>query len=219
LFLHFLYSSREEDLRILITGTPSTGKTCVAKRLAEILNHRHVEVAKVIVEEGLYKGLDEVRGSFIVDIKRARKFFVTYLAEHCDVVLDSHVVEIFPKKLVDKAIVLRAHPLLILKRGAERGWPLKKCLENAQAELLGVCLSDALRFYGRKKVWQVNCTCRSTEEVVSEILSILQEGKKRRKNVDWLTELEREGKLDLLLRMEKAHDLPKDLFKLLGDCR
>ena len=204
-------------MRILITGTPSTGKTCVAKRLAEVLDHRHVEVAKVIVEERLYRGLDEVRSSFVVDVKRARKFFAAYLAEHCDVVLDSHVVEIFPRKLVDKVIVLRAHPLLILKRGAEKGWSLKKCLENAQAELLGVCLSDALRFYGRRKVWQVDCTCCSVEEVVSEILSILQD-KRRRKNVDWLTELEKEGRLDLLLKLEKAHNLPKDLFKLLGDC-
>ncbi len=207
----------KKALRILITGTPSTGKTCVARRLAGVLNHHYVEVAKVILEEKLYKGLDEVRGSYIVDIKRARKFFAEYLVHRHDVVLDSHVVEIFPRKLVDKVIVLRAHPFLILKRGVQKGWSLEKCLENAQAELLGVCLSDALQFYGRKKVWQVDCTCRSVEEVVSEILSILRD-KERKRSVDWLTKLEVNGKLDLLLKMEKAHDLPEDLLKLLGDC-
>lgn len=205
-------------MRILITGTPSTGKTTIAKRLAELLKHHHVEVVKVIIEEKLYRGLDEVRDSFIVDIKRARRFFATYLAERCDVILDSHVVEIFPRKLVDKVLVLRAHPLLILKRGVEKGWSPKKCLENAQAELLGVCLSDALQFYGRKKVWQVDCTCRSVDEVVEEILSILR-GKRRRRRIDWLAKLERDGKLDLLLEMEKARDLPEDLFKLLSNCR
>jgi len=205
-------------LRILITGTPSTGKTTIAKKLAEILNHQHVEGAKIIVENKLYKGRDEIRNSFIVDLKKARKFFTTFLTEHHDVVLDSHVVEIFPKKLIDKVFVLRTHPFLILKRGAERGWTIEKCLENAQAELLGVCFSDALRFYGRKKVWQVDCTCRSIEEIVEEIVSIVQGKRRRESRVDWLTRLEEEGKLDLLLRMEKAGDLPKDLFKLLGDC-
>jgi adenylate kinase len=204
-------------LRILITGTPSTGKTTIAKKLAELLNHQHVEVAKIIIEEKLYKGLDEVRGSFIVDIKRAKRFFTAYLAEHHDVILDSHVIEIFPRKLVDKVLVLRAHPILILKRGAERGWSLEKCLENAQAELLDVCFFDALRLYGKNRVWQVDCTCRSVEEIVREILSILQ-GKGRRRWIDWLKELEGEGELDLLLEMEKVCDLPIDIFKLLSDC-
>jgi adenylate kinase len=210
-------NGREKSLRILITGTPSTGKTTVAKKLAELLNHRHIEVAKVIVEEKLYKGLDKIRGSFIVDVKRARKFFSAYLTEHRDVILDSHVVEIFPRKLIDKVLVLRVHPLLIFKRGIEKGWSLEKCLENAQAELLGVCLFDTLRFYGRKRVWQVDSTCRSVEEVVAESLSILQ-GKRRRGRIDWLTKLEKEGRLDLLLEMEKARDLPVDFFKLLSNC-
>jgi len=205
-------------LRLLITGTPSTGKTTIAKRLAEVLNHRHVEVAKVVVEEKLYKGLDKARGSLIVDVKRARKFFAAYLVKHRDVIFDSHVVEIFPRNLIDKVLVLRAHPLLILKRGFERGWPLEKCLENAQAELLGVCLFDALRYYGRKKVWQIDCTCRSVEEAVSEILDILR-NRRRRRSIDWLTELEKERRLDSLLELEKARDLPIDLFKLLSDCR
>lgn len=207
----------KDGSRVLITGTPSTGKTTTAKRLAETLNYHYTDVAKVIVEEKLYKSLDEERGSFIVDIKRAREFFATYLTERQGVVLDSHVVEIFPRKLIDKVLVLRVHPLIILKRGVERRWPLRKCLENAQAELLGICLSDALRYYGKKKVWQVNCTCRSAEDVVSEILCILQ-GKGERRDVDWLVELEKEGRLDLLLEIEKARDLPKDLFKLLNNC-
>jgi len=207
----------KESSRILITGTPSTGKTTTAKRLAEALNYHYIDVAKVIVEEKLYKDLDEVRGSFIVDVKRAREFFATCLIGQQDVVLDSHVVEIFPRKLIDKVLVLRVHPLIILKRGVERGWPLRKCLENAQAELLGTCLFDALRFYGKRKVWQVNCTRRSAEDVVSEILCILR-GKGKRRDVDWLIELEKEGRLDLLLEIEKARDLPKDFFKLLNNC-
>ncbi|MEM4576811.1 MAG: adenylate kinase family protein [Candidatus Nezhaarchaeales archaeon] len=207
-----------KPLRILIAGTPSVGKTTIAKKLADIINYHYVDVAKVVVENQLYKGKDFKRGSLIVDIKRAREFFSDYIVRLGNVVLDSHVVEIFPKRLVDRVIILRAHPLLIFKRCIERGWSLEKSLENAQAELLGVCLFDAIRVYGVRKVWQIDCTCRPMEDIISETLKVLR-GKKRREYVDWLKRIESEEKLDLLLELEKARDLPKDFFELLGDCR
>lgn len=207
-----------KPLRILIAGTPSVGKTTIAKKLADTINYHYVDVAKVVVENQLYKGRDFKRDSLIVDVKRAREFFSDYIIRFGNVVLDSHVVEIFPKHLVDKVIVLRAHPLLIFKRCVERGWSLQKSVENAQAELLGVCLLDAIRFYGVRKVWQVDCTCRPIEDIISEVLKVLR-GKKRKEYIDWLKSIELEEKLDLLLELEKARDLPKDLFELLSDCR
>ncbi|MDH5815824.1 MAG: adenylate kinase family protein [Candidatus Nezhaarchaeota archaeon] len=204
--------------RVLITGTPSVGKTTIAKEVAKTLNYYYVDVAKVIIERQMYVEVDSERGSFIVDVGKARRFFSSLLKKLNNAVLDTHIVELFPKRLIDKVIVLRVHPLLILKRGVERGWSLKKSLENAQAELLGVCFFDSLSFYGKKKVWQVNCTCRPIEQVVSEVLSIL-EGKRRGEDIDWLKELEREGKLDLLLELEKARDLSENLFEFLRYCR
>ncbi|MEM2214537.1 MAG: adenylate kinase family protein [Candidatus Nezhaarchaeales archaeon] len=207
-----------KTLRVLITGTPSVGKTTIAKEVAKILDYHYVDVAKTIIEKQMYVEVDGERGSFIVNVEKARRFFSSFLKKLSNAILDTHIVELFPRRLIDKVIVLRAHPLLILKRGMERGWPLKKSLENAQAELLGVCLFDALSFYGREKVWQVNCTCRSIEQVVSEVLDIL-EGKGGGRDIDWLEELERDGRLDLLLELEKACDLPENLFELLRYCR
>lgn len=137
--------------RILIAGTPSVGKTTIAKELARVIEYDYIDVAKIIIDEKLYKGMDRDRGSLIIDIHKAKKFFSSFLSKIEKAVLDSHVVDIFPKHLISKVIVLRAHPLLILKRGIMRGWPIKKSIENAQAELLGVCLFDALHFMVRKK--------------------------------------------------------------------
>jgi len=204
--------------RILIAGTPSVGKTTIAKELARVIEYDYIDVAKIIIDEKLYKGMDRDRGSLIIDIHKAKKFFSSFLSKIEKAVLDSHVVDIFPKHLISKVIVLRVHPLLILKRGIMRGWPIKKSIENAQAELLGVCLSDALHFYGEEKVWQVDCTCRSVNDIIIEILEILRGEKKTKKNFDWLTIFEERDELDLLLKLEKASYLPEDLFKLLGDC-
>ena len=205
--------------RILITGTPSVGKTTIAKELAKNIEYNYIDVAKIIIDEKLYKGEDRDRGSIIVDTNKARRFFSSFLSKIEKAVLDSHVVDIFPKRLISKVIVLRAHPLLILKRGIMRGWSIKKSIENAQAELLGVCLFDALRFYGEEKVWQLDCTCRNIDDIILDILEILKEKDKAKKNIDWLTILEEKNELDLLLKLEKASYLPEDFFKLLGNCR
>ncbi|MHC1628434.1 MAG: adenylate kinase family protein, partial [Candidatus Nezhaarchaeales archaeon] len=176
--------------RILITGTPSVGKTTIAREVAKVISYSYINVAKLIIDEQLYKGKDEDRGSIIVDIRKAKKFFSSFLSNTRRVVLDSHVVDIFPKRLISKVIVLRAHPILILKRGLMRGWSLRKSLENAQAELLGVCLFDALHFYGEEKVWQIDCTCRNIDDIILDILEILKGKGKEKRDIDWLTVLE-----------------------------
>lgn len=205
--------------RVLITGTPSVGKTTVAREVSRITGYDYVDVAKIIIENQLYEGEDKERGSIIVDIPKARDFFSSFLLNIEKAVLDTHIVDIFPKRLVGKIIVLRAHPLLILRRGFMRGWSLKKCIENAQAELLGVCLFDAIRLHGEKKVWQVDCTCRSINDVVLDVVKIIEGKERGRRDIDWLSILEERGELDLLLKLEKASYLFEDLFKLLGNCR
>ena len=206
------------SLRVLITGTPCTGKTTIAERLAKIVDCKYVDVAKLIIDKKLYSEIDEKRGSIIVNLIRARKFFHKLVEENNRLVLDSHVIEIFPKELIDKVIVLRAHPFIIIKRGLDKGWSLSKCLENAHAELLGTCLVDAINFFGEEKVWQVNSTCRNVDDVVKEVLEVVK-GKKSKTIIDWLGVLYERGEIELLLKLEKASYLPKDFFKLLSYCR
>jgi len=202
----------------LIAGTPCTGKTTIAKRLAEVLEATYIDVAKLIEEEELYSSIDVERRSLIVNVERAKKFFAHYLREEERVVLDTHVVEIFPRRLITKVIVLRLHPVLLLKRCLDRGWSLEKSIENALAELLNTCLVDAINVYGEGKVWDVDCTCCGVEEVLRRVLAAVS-GSRGRDSIDWLERLEGRPELELLLKLEEARYLVKDLLKLLGYCR
>ena len=38
---------------VIVTGTPGTGKTTLAKKLAKELNYKYVDVNKIIKKEGL----------------------------------------------------------------------------------------------------------------------------------------------------------------------
>ncbi|MDI9619875.1 MAG: adenylate kinase family protein [Candidatus Nezhaarchaeota archaeon] len=201
--------------RLLISGTPSVGKTTVAKKLAEMMDCPYINAAELIIQEQLYEGVDERRESFIVDTLRAREFFSRFLRGIKRVIVDSHVVDVFPRRLITKVIVLRIHPIEILRRGVARGWNIKKCIENAQAELLGTCLFDALSFYGEDKVRQLDCTNRKAEEIASEVLEALRGKGMTEVSIDWLALVEEDKALEILLRVEREEAIPKEIINKL----
>lgn len=74
-------------------------------------------------------------------------------------------------------------------------------MENLAAEALDVCLYDAIKRCGVKKVCEIDVTSKSVGEVVEEILEVLSGSRECRVGVvDWLGKLESEGKLDEYLR-------------------
>jgi len=83
----------------------------------------------------------------------------------------------------------------------KRGYGDEKIHENVAAEILDVCLYDAVDRCGVEKVCEVNVTGRTVDEVVDEIQQVLQGKKKRRVGiVDWLGKLDFEGKIDEYLK-------------------
>lgn len=58
---------------IIITGTPGTGKTTLAKNLAKRLDYYYVDVNKFISKNKLSEGYDKKRKTKIVDAKKLNK--------------------------------------------------------------------------------------------------------------------------------------------------
>ena len=54
---------------ICITGTPSTGKTFLSKKLTKRLNYYYLDVNKIIKKYKLSEGYDRKRKTKIVDIE------------------------------------------------------------------------------------------------------------------------------------------------------
>jgi len=188
---------------ILITGTPCVGKTSAAHSLAPRLRALHVNIAELVKEERLFTGVDELRETLIADMEKLRVRVSEIIGNaDRDVLIDGHfAMHVVPPKTVHKAFVLRRKPEELKKIMEKRGYVGRKLWENLAAEILDVCLTDAISVCGREKVCEVDATGKEPDEVADEVVSILEEKKACRVGVvDWLGELEAKGQLDEFLK-------------------
>jgi len=189
---------------ILVTGTPGVGKTAVSTSLASKLNAVCIDLAELVELERLISGVDEVRGTLIADVDRVSKR-VQQIIRGCeqDIIIDGHyAVNVIPAKDVHLVFVLRRDPDELKRLMEDRGFRGKKLWENLAAEILDVCLWEAVKACGSNKVCEVNVSGKSIEEVVEDMTLVLErkEGARRVGIVDWLGKLEAEGRLEDFLR-------------------
>lgn len=188
---------------ILITGTPAVGKTTLATKLAEQLNAQCVNLTDFAKTENLIIEEDKARDSAIIDEQKLRRKLRTLISKaETDIILDGHyAAAVTPKALVTNVFVLRRNPIELRMFMQKRGYSQAKQEENLSAEVLDVCLVEAIRKQEKDKVCELNITGKTVEETLVEVMAVLG-GKKRCYvgGVDWLSMLEREGKTDQFLK-------------------
>ncbi|MCD6140444.1 MAG: AAA family ATPase [Thermococcus sp.] len=162
---------------IAVSGTPGVGKTTVAKLLAEKMGYDYVDLREFALKHGIGK----IRGDELEIEVDKLAYYVKEKLNNRNAVLDGHLSHLMP---VDQIIILRAHPKLIGERLKGRGYRKEKISENVEAELVDVCLLEALD--ENETIIEVDTTGKKPEEVVNEVLSLLERGIKRRVGiVDW----------------------------------
>ena len=189
---------------ILVTGTPCVGKTTLACQLAKEINAAYVNLTEIAEKEHLTIGKDTARKTKVInETKMRKKLQATITAEDTDVIIDGHyAAAVTPKNLATHVFVLRRNPVELREFMEKRGYNDSKLLENLAAEILDVCLIEALNKQGKEKVCELDITGKSVNEVVSEVLAVL-DGKEQCHvgGVDWLGMLEKEGVLNEYLRV------------------
>lgn len=187
---------------ILVTGTPSVGKTTLAQQLANRLNALYINLTDYAKENKLTLGEDKDRNTTIVDEEKMR----TALADAINrseksVVIDGHyAASVVPNSLATHVFVLRRNPKELKLLMQKNGWSQAKISENLSAEILDVCLVEALQTH-KGKVCELDITGKPVEETVAEVLAVLRGEKKCFCGfVDWLGMLEREGLTDEYLK-------------------
>jgi len=188
---------------ILVTGTPGVGKTAISRLLASKLNAAHIDLGELVKREKLASGIDKVRGSLIADIDKVSKR-VQEIIENCDcnVIVDGHyATDVVPSENVDFVFVLRRNPDELKNIMEGRGLKGKKIRENLEAEILDVCLVDAVSTCGTEKVCEIDTSGIGIGEAAKDILLIMKGKKKCQVGVvDWLGKLEAEDRLHNFLR-------------------
>lgn len=183
----------------MVTGTPGVGKTSVSSFLASKLGAELVILGELVKRENLISGVDKKRETPIVDTVKLSKRLKKIIADsQRDVIVDGHYsVDVVPAEDVHLVFVLRRDPDELRRLMENRGFSEAKIQENLAAEILDVCLCDAVEGCGVDKICEIDVTGRKIEEVGEEAVSVLQG--KRNPNVgivDWLGKLDREGRLN-----------------------
>jgi adenylate kinase len=147
---------------LIVTGTPSTGKTTLSKKLSEKLNYQYIDVNKIIEDNNLSDGFDKKRNSKIIDVKKLNKALTKEINKYKSkinknnnkkslknkkiirgMIIDSHLSHYLPKKYVDLCIVTKCDLKILQKRLKKRKYNKDKIRENLDAEIFDVCLNEA----------------------------------------------------------------------------
>lgn len=188
---------------ILVTGTPAVGKTTVAKKLAKELKAQYVNLTAFANKEHIILEADEARKTAVIDeAKMRRKLKVLIGKAQTAVVIDGHyAAAVTPKAPITSVFVLRRNPVQLREFMRERGYSEAKQKENLEAEILDVCLVEALSKQKKGKVCELDVSDKTVDETLKEILEVL-DGKRGCYVgcVDWLSMLERQGKTDEFLK-------------------
>jgi adenylate kinase len=131
---------------VIVTGTPGTGKTTVAMRLAKKAGWKYVDVNKVISHHKLSEGYDRKRRCKVVDVKKLNKALTGLIngsGTEQGIVIDSHLSHHLPASAVDACVVTKCNLKLLKNRMKRRKYPVDKIKENLECEIMDVCLNDA----------------------------------------------------------------------------
>ena len=156
--------------RIIITGSPGTGKSVIAESLALALGHRLIDIKKVVRAKKILGKNREV------DVKKLSKA-LGFLKGRRDFIVEGHLA-CEARIPSDFIFVLRTEPKILEKRLAKRGYGRKKMDENLLAEMLDYCTQRARAVY-RKGVLELDTSRRSVPSCVRIMMDAIKRKKKK----------------------------------------
>ena len=134
---------------IAVTGTPGTGKSTIARKLAKKLNFCYIDINNTISKYNLFDGYDKKRKTKIIDTNNLNKKLIFEIKnikkteEFYGIIIDSHLSHYLPKKYVDFCIVAKCSIDELSKRLKRKRFHKEKIQENLQAEIFDICLNEA----------------------------------------------------------------------------
>lgn len=162
-------------MRVALTGTPGTGKTTTAERLADA-GRAVVHLNDIIREEGLWTERDDERDSLVADIDAVAAWVDRHVPGDEPVVVESHLAHLLD---ADRVVILRCDPATLEARLRER--PSEKspeivdrsARENAESEALDVVLSEAVERHGAESVYEIDTTDLTADETAEAVAAVV----------------------------------------------
>lgn len=171
-------------MRLVITGTPGTGKTDIALELSKKAGIELFSITAFVKDRHIQR---RSGGEWIVDVSRLGRALKNALERKKDIIIEGHLACEVPLK-ADVVFVLRTHPKTLIKRLKRRGYDKEKVIENVLAEMLDYCTIRAEKNY-RTKILELDTTKRTVAESVRVMLDAIKKKTKKIDDVNYRNEL------------------------------
>ncbi len=151
--------------KIVITGTPGTGKTTLADKIGDYFKTRVIHITDYLKEHPELIEKTRKDGTIVPKMDELRKALNQEQG-----IIDGHLACEF-KLRNSFVIVLRTRPDELKKRLKERGYKPKKIKENIEAEALDYCTQKAEENF--KAVYEIDTTSKTPKETFDTALKII----------------------------------------------
>jgi len=129
---------------IIITGTPSAGKTTLAKRMEKELHYKRIDANRIIKDNKLYESYDKKKKCYVVDEKKFARCLEKMINGSKErLVIDSHMAHYINPRYVGLCIATKCGLKQLKKRLQGKKYPKSKVEENIECEIMDICLNEA----------------------------------------------------------------------------
>lgn len=155
--------------KILICGTPGTGKSSIFEKIREISRDEFdfISIGELCKKKKLVKKHE-------VDIKKLEKILPRETQKmKKTIILEGHLgCEL--KNSFDVIIVLRADPKILEKRLSKRKYSSQKILDNLVSEMLDYCTVESEKNNPKAKIVEIRSDHKSIEEISQKIIKMIK---------------------------------------------
>lgn len=153
---------------LVITGNPGVGKHTLAKIVARKLSLDLIEINTIAIKNNAIKSKDSL--GYVVDL---RKLAVS-LRDHVNKknLLVGHLAPyVLQKSDASMVAVIRRSPYELTSVYKKRGYGAQQIASNLSSEIIGVCMYDAVKKFGKNKVAEFNNTALKPETTADKIIN------------------------------------------------
>jgi adenylate kinase len=151
---------------IIVTGTPGTGKTTIARLIAKKYKLKYIDTNRIIKLNKLILRYDKKKQTNIVDHKKLAKILVGMIRKNNNLVIDGHLSHYIPKKYVNLCVITKCDIKILMKRLEKRKYSTEKIRENLDCEIFDVILNEAIEM--RHNIYVIDTSDKKSVELPSK---------------------------------------------------
>ena len=162
---------------ILLSGTPGTGKSTLAKKLSETTELTWINVGDFAKEKGFLGQWDDAYECHELEEEPLLDEMEELVAGG-GCIVDHHVTDFFPERFFDIVFIMRTENDKLYDRLSQRGYKGKKFEDNIQCEIFQTVLEEAREAYREEIVHELRSDVeKDIESNVSRIKSWIEQWK------------------------------------------